>query len=153
MFSTEVKHCIKSWQVTTVKTCVYTLVQSAPNNTSLFPNNRWIWLGKLHSIAISGYMCSALVFRPQLHGDNGVDVRDDFREFKLQLAILPANDTFCVLFLLLDIQCITMVDDNSQALAKLHYYDGISGPKPNWGLHFKIFRIQSVFVQYLALWV
>lgn len=60
-----------------------------------------------------------------------MDVRGDFREFKLQLAILPANDTFCVFFLLLDIQCITMVDNNLQALAKLHYYDGISGHKPS----------------------
>lgn len=57
----------------------------------------------------------------------------DFREFTLQLAVFLHNSIFCVLFLLLDIWCVEMVDDISQALAKLHYYDGISGPKPNSG--------------------
>lgn len=66
-----------------------------------------------------------------MHRDSGVDLGEDFREFRLQLPIFLHNSTFCVLFLLLDVCCVEMVDDISQALAKSHYYDGISGPKPN----------------------
>lgn len=49
------------------------------------------------------------------------------------------HDTFRVLFLLLDTQSMEMVGHISQALAKLHYHDGILGPNPHRGLRCKIF--------------